>query len=38
MKVRLASISRQDRVAYRRGKTEFIVKVTEEAKRFYGRA
>jgi len=28
---------RRDRVAYTRGKTEFIVRVTEEAKRHYGR-
>jgi GNAT superfamily N-acetyltransferase len=27
-----------DRVAYTQGKTEFIVRVTEQAKRFYGRA
>ena len=27
----------QDRVAYTQGKTEFIVKVTEQAKRYYGK-
>ena len=38
LKYRLASDSAQDRVAYTRGKTEFIVKVTEEAKRYYSPA
>ena len=38
LKVRLASDSSRDRVAYTRGKSEFIVRVTEEAKRYYGRA
>lgn len=38
LKVRLASDCSRDRVAYTRGKTEFIVRVTEEAKRYYGRA
>ncbi len=38
LKFRLAATSPQDRVAYTRGKTEFIVKVTEQAKRYYGRA
>ena len=38
LKVRLASASPQDRVAYTRGKTQFIVRVTEQAKRYYGRA
>jgi GrpB-like predicted nucleotidyltransferase (UPF0157 family) len=37
LKVRLASDSSRDRVAYTQGKTEFIVRVTEEAKRYYGR-
>jgi len=32
LKVRLASVSPRDRVAYTRGKTEFIVRVTEQAK------
>ena len=35
LKVRLASESSRDRIAYTRGKTEFIVRVTEQAKRFY---
>lgn len=35
LKLRLASACHQDRVAYTRGKTEFIVKVTEQAKRHY---
>ncbi len=38
LKFRLASVSTQDRVAYTRGKTEFIVKVTEQARRYYARA
>ena len=38
MKLRLASVSPQDRVSYTRGKTDFIVKVTEQAKHYYGRA
>ncbi len=38
LKIRLASASPRDRVAYSRGKTEFIVGVTEQAKRYYGRA
>ena len=38
LKVRLASDFSRDRVAYTRGKTEFIVRVTEQAKRYYGRA
>ena len=37
LKVRLASTSPQDRVVYTRGKTKFIVRVTEQAKRYYGR-
>lgn len=37
LKVRLASESARDRIAYTRGKTEFIVRVTEQAKRFYAR-
>ena len=36
LKVRLASASPQDRLAYTRGKTEFVVGVTEQAKRYYG--
>ena len=38
LKVRLAAASPQDRVAYTQGKTEFIVRVTEQAKRWYKRA
>jgi GrpB-like predicted nucleotidyltransferase (UPF0157 family) len=38
LKVRLASAAPRDRVEYTRGKTEFIVNVTEQAKRYYGRA
>jgi GrpB-like predicted nucleotidyltransferase (UPF0157 family) len=38
LKNRLAFDSPRDRVAYTRGKGEFIVRVTEEAKRYYGRA
>jgi GrpB-like predicted nucleotidyltransferase (UPF0157 family) len=37
LKVRLASVSTPDRVAYTRGKTKFIAQVTEQAKRYYGR-
>jgi GrpB-like predicted nucleotidyltransferase (UPF0157 family) len=37
LKVRLASIAPNDRVAYTRGKTEFILEVTEQAKRYFGR-
>ncbi len=33
LKVQLASASPHDRVAYTRGKTEFVVEVTEQAKR-----
>lgn len=38
LKVRLAAASSHDRVAYTQGKTEFIVRVTEQAKRYFGRA
>src|SRR5262245_36004672 len=38
LKFRLVSESSGDRVAYTRGKTEFVVTVTEEAKEYYGRA
>ena len=38
LKVQLASSAPNDRVAYTRGKTDFVVKVTEEAKRYFGRA
>jgi GrpB-like predicted nucleotidyltransferase (UPF0157 family) len=37
LKRRLASAHPHDRVAYTEGKTEFIVRVTEEAKRCHGR-
>jgi GrpB-like predicted nucleotidyltransferase (UPF0157 family) len=36
LKVRLASTTLKDRAAYTRGKTEFIVGVTEQAKLYYG--
>jgi GrpB-like predicted nucleotidyltransferase (UPF0157 family) len=38
LKLRLASAYPNDRVAYTRGKTEFVLRVTEQAKRFYGKA
>jgi GrpB-like predicted nucleotidyltransferase (UPF0157 family) len=38
LKNRLAATYLHDRVAYTEGKTEFIVRVTEEAKRFYDKA
>jgi GrpB-like predicted nucleotidyltransferase (UPF0157 family) len=37
LKLRLASAHPNDRVAYARGKTEFILGVTEQARRFYGK-
>ena len=37
LKTRLASSTSQDRLAYTRGKTDFIIKVTNEAKHYYGR-
>lgn len=37
LKRHLASSTKRDRVAYTLGKTEFIAKVTEQAKRYYGR-
>jgi GrpB-like predicted nucleotidyltransferase (UPF0157 family) len=37
LKVRLAAAYPNDRVAYTKGKTEFVLRVMEEAKRFYGR-
>ena len=37
LKLDLASAYPHDRVAYTRGKTEFIVRVTEEAKQFYSK-
>jgi GrpB-like predicted nucleotidyltransferase (UPF0157 family) len=36
LKFHLASVWPRDRVAYTRGKTDFIVRVTEQAKRDYG--
>ena len=38
LKTTLANASAHDRVAYTRGKTEFIVEVTKRAKKFYGTA
>jgi GrpB-like predicted nucleotidyltransferase (UPF0157 family) len=38
LKLHLASAYPNDRVAYTQGKTEFVVRVTEQAKRFYGKA
>ena len=38
LKAQLAPASPHDRVAYTRGKTEFILKITEQARRYYGRA
>jgi GrpB-like predicted nucleotidyltransferase (UPF0157 family) len=37
LKLSLASAHPNDRVKYTKGKTEFVVKVTELAKRFYGK-
>lgn len=37
LKVQLASALAHDSVAYTRGKTDFIVRVTEQARRYYGR-
>ena len=36
LKLHLASAWPHDRVAYTKGKTEFVVRVTEQARRFYG--
>jgi GrpB-like predicted nucleotidyltransferase (UPF0157 family) len=36
LKLHLASVHPRDRVAYTKGKTEFVVRVTKEARRFYG--
>jgi len=38
LKLRLASAFPNDRVAYTEGKTEFVVRVTEQARRFFGQA
>ena len=35
LKIRLATVHRNDRVTYTRAKTEFIVRVTEQAKRLW---
>jgi GrpB-like predicted nucleotidyltransferase (UPF0157 family) len=37
LKLRLASEHPNDRVAYTEGKTRFVVRVTEEARRFFGK-
>jgi GrpB-like predicted nucleotidyltransferase (UPF0157 family) len=37
LKMHLSSAFPKDRVAYTRGKTEFVVRVTEQAKRYYRR-
>jgi GrpB-like predicted nucleotidyltransferase (UPF0157 family) len=37
LKMHLASAFPNDRVAYTRGKTEFVVRVTEQARRHYGK-
>jgi GrpB-like predicted nucleotidyltransferase (UPF0157 family) len=38
LKLQLAAAHPYDRVAYTRAKSEFVVRVTQDAKRFYGRA
>jgi GrpB-like predicted nucleotidyltransferase (UPF0157 family) len=38
LKTRLAAVSARDRIAYTRGKREFIDRVTAQAKQYYGRA
>jgi GrpB-like predicted nucleotidyltransferase (UPF0157 family) len=37
LKLRLAAAHPNDRVAYAKGKTEFVLRVTEQAKRFYAK-
>jgi GrpB-like predicted nucleotidyltransferase (UPF0157 family) len=37
LKIRLSAASATDRVTYTRGKTEFIARVTKQAKQFYGK-
>jgi GrpB-like predicted nucleotidyltransferase (UPF0157 family) len=37
LKLHLASAYANDRVAYTKGKTEFVVRMTQQAKRFYGK-
>ena len=36
LKARLAAATPQDRSAYTQGKTSFVVRVTDQAKRYYG--
>jgi GrpB-like predicted nucleotidyltransferase (UPF0157 family) len=38
LKFHLATTHPNDRVAYTKGKTDFVVKVTEQARHFYGKA
>jgi GrpB-like predicted nucleotidyltransferase (UPF0157 family) len=38
LKLKLATQHPNDRAAYTHGKTDFVVRVTEEAKRYYGRS
>jgi GrpB-like predicted nucleotidyltransferase (UPF0157 family) len=38
LKFQLASAFPNDRVAYTEGKTEFVIRVTEQARRFFGQA
>lgn len=38
LKIQLANIAPHDRVTYTHGKSEFIAKITKQAKGFYGRA
>jgi GrpB-like predicted nucleotidyltransferase (UPF0157 family) len=38
LKLSLSLASPRDRVTYTRGKTKFVVTVTEQAKQYYGRA
>ena len=38
LKTRLATALSKDRLAYTDGKTDFVVEVTEQAKRYYGKA
>jgi GrpB-like predicted nucleotidyltransferase (UPF0157 family) len=35
LKARLATASPRDRIAYTRGKTTFVLEVTEQARRYY---
>ncbi|MBK6797536.1 MAG: GrpB family protein [Acidobacteria bacterium] len=37
LKIQLSAASDTDRVTYTRGKTEFIARVTKQAKQFYGK-